>query len=254
MNLLKRTFQAIAARAGYTVIPTWSLLQYPQATFLARLFDLAKVDLVIDVGANSGQYCSFLRHEVGYRGNVLSFEPIPALAAKLKEGASATWHVENVALGAENGTAELNVMEGDQFSSLRAADDSVVTLFKDKNQVRQRVPVIVRTLDSLACEIEMLAGAKSVYLKLDTQGYDMEVLKGAPELLAKVSALQTELSVRRIYEGAPSYDEAIRFVEGLGFAMSGIFPNSSGHFPLLVEFDGHFIADRFLPASHKVTR
>lgn len=251
MNPAKRALFGLAQSAGYTVIPTWRLLTYPQASYMRKLFGFLDIDLVIDVGANSGQYFSFLRDEVGYKGKVLSFEPIPRLVAEMRTRADAEWQIEAYALGAADGEAEFNVMAGSQFSSVLAPAHVAPKLFKEVNQVVERISVKVRTLDSLSRELDLLKQAKSVYLKLDTQGFDLEVLKGATSTLAKVAAVQSELSIRQIYEGAPAYDEAIRFIQSLGFVLSGMYPNNAGHFPMLVEFDGHFVSDRLVPETHK---
>lgn len=60
-------------------------------------------------------------------------------------------------------------------------------------------------------------------------------------------ALQTEASVRPIYDGAPGYQETLRFLDGHGFVMSGISQNNSSHFPPLVEFDCHLIRGDLVP-------
>ncbi|MCU0636514.1 MAG: FkbM family methyltransferase [Gemmatimonadaceae bacterium] len=234
------------ARVGLSIVPTWRLDRLPMATHLRRLFTHLDVDLVLDVGANLGQYRDFLREEVGYVGRILSFEPIPDHAEAMRRRAATDplWEVEAVALGPAPGRASFNVMAGSQFSSFLDPTHREVDLFRTQNAVARVIEVEVRTLDDVLAQLDAALTPRRPYLKLDTQGFDMEVLKGATASLRHMTGLQTEASVQRIYEGAPRYVTAIEAIEQLGFALSGIFPNNDGHFPLLVEFDCVFVAGR----------
>ena len=86
---------------------------------------------------------------------------------------------------------------------------------------------------------------RGVYLKMDTQGFDLDVLQGAAASLCDIEALQSEASVRRIYTDAPHFADTIKTIEGMDFSLSGIFPNNDGHFPVLVEFDCIFVSNRY---------
>ena len=80
--MLKDLATRLAATLGYAVLPKWRLAQLPMAERLRKIFAAHSIDTVIDVGANKGQYRDFLRHHVGYRGSIVSFEPLPEFAAK----------------------------------------------------------------------------------------------------------------------------------------------------------------------------
>jgi FkbM family methyltransferase len=241
---MKRVGERLFAAAGYSVIPTWRLATYPQATYLRRLFDLARVTCVIDVGANAGQFYDFLRTAVGFNGWIVSFEPVPHHARALRERAvsESHWHCEECALGARSGEAEFKVMSNTQFSSFLDPDHSAVGLFESLNRVEQRISVRMDTLDMAMARLPSEIDKARIYLKLDTQGFDLEVLKGASATLTHVVALQTEASVKQIYVGMPDYKAVIGSVEALGFELSAIFPNNTGHFPVLVEFDCHLVS------------
>src|SRR5262245_42623283 len=116
---LRNTLFRAAHAIGYTVVPNWRMQRHPQTDYLQKLFALLAIDCVLDVGANLGQYRDFLRDEVGFRGTIVSFEPIPAHAQAMRERSThdASWIVENCALGASPGTAKLNVMSSTTFSS-----------------------------------------------------------------------------------------------------------------------------------------
>jgi FkbM family methyltransferase len=240
---MKQLLGALFDRAGYTVVPNWRLEHYPAAVFLGKMLRLLEIDCVLDVGANTGQYHDFLRDQVGYRGKIVSFEPIPAHVELLRARAASDhdWLIEGYALGSTPGHAEFNVMASTQFSSFLKPDNSKVQMFETLNETRQRVQVQVRRLDDVLPGLEERIQVKSLYLKLDTQGFDLEVIKGAGAHLAKISALQTEASVVPIYDGAPGYATTIATLGDLGFDVSGIFPNNPSHFPRLIEFDCYMI-------------
>jgi hypothetical protein len=86
-----------------------------------------------------------------------------------------------------------------------------------------------------------LAAAKSVYLKIDVQGCERQVLDGASTLLPRVVALQTELNVLPLYHGAPDYKELMAHLEQLGYVLSFIPAHNYEQFPDMIDFDGHFV-------------
>jgi FkbM family methyltransferase len=243
-SILRDSLVAIGARAGLTVVPTWQLDHFPITRHVQRLFAHLGVDCVLDVGANLGQYRDFLRNDVGYTGRILSFEPIPdhAKAMQARAATDPRWEVYAEALGAAPGTATFNVMAGTQFSSFLAPDASADDRFRAQNAVARSIDVPVRTVDAVMDQLRAGASPRAVYLKLDTQGFDLEVLKGASASIDQFVGLQTEASVKAIYAGAPRFTTSIETIEQLGFALSGMYPNNDGHFPELIEFDCFFVA------------
>lgn len=245
---VKKWVDHAARRAGLSVVPTWRLNNLPAAEHLRSLFDFLSIDCVFDVGANQGQYRDFLREDVGFEKRIVSFEPIPGNAAAMRARAAGDteWMVEAMALGSRSGVAQFNVMVGSQFSSFLRPDHSNVSEFEESNKVEERIEVPVRTLDEFVASAADEFSGKNIYLKMDTQGFDLEVLKGATETLKSVCALQSEASVKPIYEKMPDYATTIKTIQALDFELSGIFPNNAGHFPLLIEFDCYFVAKRFV--------
>jgi FkbM family methyltransferase len=205
---------------------------------------------VFDVGANAGQYADLLRNEVGYRGPLCSVEPIPAVALALAQRAStdAKWTVHTLALGRERGRAQFNVMAGSEFSSFKAPDAAFEGRFQGQHRIEQVLDVEVETLDGLVQRIGLTGTDRSVYLKLDTQGTELDVLAGAQALLPRVAAIQTEIGLKTIYAGAPSAQAVMAHVQSLGFELAALFPNNEGHFPRLLELDAIFIHGSLLPA------
>jgi FkbM family methyltransferase len=244
----RRAVEYVMGKLGYTIIPTWRMERYEQSQYLIRLFRLLDIDCVLDVGANLGQYRDFLRNEIGYSGTIISYEPIPAHVEALRTRADGenNWLIEGYALGSERKTATFNVMSSTAFSSFLTPDHTSVGRFGSTNVVQQHVTVDMLTLDESIARLVDRLGPRHVYMKLDTQGFDLEVAKGATETLKLVRALQTEVSFKPIYLGMPDYMTAIRTFEMLGFEVSGLFKNNEGHFPELIELDCHMISKKYI--------
>jgi len=248
-TLGKGALESLASALGCRLIPEWRLEQWPLATHLQTLFGLYRIDVVLDVGANRGQYVRFLRNEVGYDGHVVSFEPLPEHAEHLlRESASdPRWHVHNCALGRSTGRLTLNVMKVDQLSSFLTPAYDQVPGFSEMNAVASTVEVDVRTLDVMWNEISSLHGVHRPYLKIDTQGFDLEVVAGASTIHERICALQSELSVRALYAEAPNYIGALAELQSLGFEMSGFFPVARDPASRVIEFDAVMVRAATLP-------
>lgn len=244
LGAIKRTVATGLEKLGYTVVPHWRLDRLPSTRYLKRLLGMLKTDCVLDVGANAGQYHDFLRSEVGFDGTIISFEPTPELVEQMRARSKSDpkWIIQSVALGSNSGVARFNAMQGSEFNSFLPPNHSRIELFRTQNVVARTIEVEVRTLDCLLPELLQGLNVNSLYLKLDTQGFDLEVVKGASQSLPKIRGLQTEASVVPIYDNSPDYVTTIRTVEEKDFVLSGIYPNNEGHFPRLVEFDCYFVA------------
>ena len=126
-GLLGKPLAGLARAFGYILLPKRVAKYWQEISLLQRLLERLEIDCVIDVGANRGQYRDQLRELVGYRGRIVSVEPLSALAAGLSARAAQEdplWEVHACALGATPGTATLNVMATDVFSSFLQPDAS----------------------------------------------------------------------------------------------------------------------------------
>lgn len=228
-------------RALAALTRPWRKSQRELREHLRRLFQALRVDGVIDVGAHRGKFYRLLREDVGFSGPVVSVEPIAELASALEKRAQRErgWRVSRCALGAASGSARLNVMVRSDFSSLLQPSEAETGQFSGLNAVARTEEVPVRTLDELASGGGF--GAQRLYVKLDTQGYDLEVLRGAARTLPQVVALQSEISFVPIYAGMPAWRESIERICALGFAVSGIFAVSRDASLRLVEADCVFV-------------
>jgi FkbM family methyltransferase len=211
-----------------------------EANHLRRLLADLGVDCVFDIGANRGQYAEMLRRDVHYRGLIISFEPMPGAASELraKAAGSSDWSIEEVAIGGESGQQAFNIMVKDQFSSLSQPSDAETTLFQGLNRVKETVTVAVERLDAAFHRLQKQHGFTRPFLKMDTQGYDIRIVTASPDATRQFLGIQTELSVKRLYEASAHISESLDAYERLGFELSALVPNNAGHYPKLVECDG----------------
>jgi FkbM family methyltransferase len=236
------TLQKIGRKLGVTLTRTEQLGAHVQARYLKRLFPLLGVDLVLDVGGNAGQFAHFIRHKVGYRGKLVTFEPLPDLAAELQRKAERdpNWQVVNAGVGAEAGTLEFNVMESSLLSSFLPPSEAETARLAKINKVEAVISVDVVTIDGFLAE--NYRDCRNVYLKLDVQGFEEQCLNGAMGSRDRIAALQAELSVTPLYAGIPKYYELMRKIEEMGYRLSLAPPHNAAVFPEILDFDCHFVS------------
>ncbi len=159
----------------------------------------------------------------GYRGRIASFEPVAEPFAKLEQAAADDdlWSVHPYALGAEDGTAEINRVPGTMSSMLPASEFGKG--WSDRLQEQTAETIQVRTLPSVLDEIAPPDPMRA-YLKMDTQGFDLQVFEGARDLLDRVVAMQSEVSCVPIYDGMPRLPEQWQVYESAGFEAVGVYP------------------------------
>jgi FkbM family methyltransferase len=237
MHSARHVVRNVARRAGVEIVPARAKSNL-LALHTSELFDRYRINCVIDVGARVGEYGLWLRAN-GYRGRIVSFEPIAANVVGLKAAAlyDPQWFLHRMALGASPGEAEINVTNESQFSSFLSPNDLSAEMFAGDSAVARSETVPVARLDDVFDEAIAGIGDPHVYLKLDTQGYDLEVLKGATLSLARVAALQSEVSCLPVYEGMPDFTEAVAYIREQGFDVSGMFPVGLDQHLRALEFD-----------------
>ncbi len=181
-----------------------------------------RVDCVLDVGANRGQYARLLRR-AGYRGQIVSFEPVPDVFAALEKVAAGDdrWSVHRMALGSADGATTMHVVPG-TMSSLLAPSEYGTRRYQQLREVTE-VEVPVRRLDGLLDELPELRGRR-LFLKMDTQGYDLEAFAGLGDRVDQVVALQSEVALLTIYDEMPRLPQALPVYEAAGFGVTGFYP------------------------------
>lgn len=226
--------RTLLRRIGYDIVQR-------QPT-IADVLRQRQINVVLDVGANEGQYAAYLRGW-GYSGRIVSFEPIPAVYGVLRQAAAVDPLQTAVphALGARDETATLHVSELSVFSSLREPLPSA-TAFDRRAQTVQTIEVPVRRLDDV---FDTYVGAdERAFLKVDAQGHEEDVLEGAQGVLDRVLGVQLELTTAALYEGETLAPAMIERMHSLGFRLAQmhpvVFDPADGNASLL-QFDAVFV-------------
>ncbi len=204
------------------------------------------IGLVVDVGANEGQYAAGI-WATGYTGNMVSFEPVMDVFKKLEENQQARdaqWLCLPLALGAQNGAAVIHIAGNNAESSsiLPMLSSHTDALPQSAYVGEQQVEVV--TLDHCFEQYAALQVSDALWLKIDTQGTELEILKGASRLLSSARMIEMELSFCTLYAQQPLIETAIVELRSLGFVpvymepcftngpykqhqMSGLFENNN---------------------------
>lgn len=214
-------------------------LLYNSQNHIKSLIEKHQINLVIDVGANAGQFASKLRAS-GYQGQIISFEPVISTFQKLSENCKndAKWSAVNLALGAQQGELRINISELSDFNSILAPNDFAKSTWQ-KLATKSTEIIKVETLDQFATAHNLLD--KRIFLKLDTQGYDLEAFKGAVTCIPAIKILQSEVSFIQIYEGMPNFRESMDTYLSYGFQVSAFFPVSEKPNGAAIEMDCIFV-------------
>ncbi len=206
---------------------------------LVNLFKTLDINCVLDVGGNVGQYAMMLR-KTGYEGRIISFEPVSETFKILSEHAKddPAWDVYNFALGEKDEEKVINVTASSDFSSFLDPSDYAKDAYAGSSKILEKETVKIKTLDDCVNEIIPDITASNIHLKLDTQGYDLQVVKGASDTLPFIKSLQSEVSVTPVYDETPDYIESIVAYRALGFEVTGMYPVSRDRMSqILIEFD-----------------
>jgi FkbM family methyltransferase len=190
---------------------------------LHLLLQQQRIDLFFDVGANTGQTGEELFGS-GFAGRVVSFEPLKAAHVQLvrKAASQPRWTVHpRVALGAADGEVVIYVAANSVSSSVLPMLQSHLDAAAGSHTVDSETVPVIR-LDDVAGAY--LRGSKAAMMKVDTQGFEWEVLDGASETLGRVSAVQLELSLLPLYEGQRLWREYMDRMEALEFQLFFAYP------------------------------
>ena len=187
---------------------------------LAAILRHQATDLVLDVGANRGQYARMLR-EHGYRGRIRSFEPLPEPHAELSRAASADplWEVEaRLALGDVDGKVTIErSLESDMSSVL--PQSTLLREISPSSAITERLEVEARRLDTLG-----LGSLNRGHLKIDVQGFEPQVLDGATGILDRLASVQLEMALLPVYKGEIAWREIVDRLDHLGYDLHLVIP------------------------------
>lgn len=223
---IKHQLRTLFWKLGYDII-RYKPASHPIAR-MQQLLHSHNIDLVLDIGAHSGQFAEHIRHDVGYAKKIISFEPLSSAFALLKAKADKDpyWDAFNIALGDVEGQSEINIAGNSYSSSLLDMLPSHLKSDPD-SRYNGKETIEVKTVDSI---FDRLCGKTGgVYMKIDTQGFESKVLTGAANTLQRIHTVQMEMSLVPLYKGELLFNELYSVMEGKGYSLVALVPGFSDH-------------------------
>lgn len=216
MQTFKNLINFIFKLFNYKIIKIVN--QFSNSYRLVLSFNEKKIDYILDVGANEGQFVKELRF-YGYKDKVLSFEPLLEAHKKLIEFSKDDndWEIfRPLALGNKNTKNIINISKNSVSSSiLNMSEEHIANSPDSKFISKQSIEEI--KLDDIFNELKI--ENKNLFLKIDTQGYEFQVLEGAQKNLHLFKGILVEVSLTELYEGQKPWLEIISLIQGHGFKL-----------------------------------
>jgi FkbM family methyltransferase len=219
------------------------IAKYPNDDLTRRMLIVKnnKIDTLLDVGANKGQYAIQMR-SLGYDKKLLSFEPQQDAFNVLKQVAAKDpqWEVYDYALGDENTKSLIHIADNSFSSSILNMLPTHLESAPESKYVGNQ-EIEIKRLDSIFDDL--CSPTASVMLKIDTQGYEKNVIDGAFEVLKRIKIIQLEMSILPLYENEILYTEMIQYLKAKSFELfslesGGFYDLTSGQ---LLQVDGIFV-------------
>lgn len=254
MKILKQIFLGFARIVGYDryLLRYLRTISDTQIEVMQWLFKHDKKLLYIDVGANTGQTIDIVKNSFP-SARIHSFEPTPSLKMILRERyeKDPNIHLYFYALGDHNGRIQLHTSEYSPTNSVLAADPSIYREFGNDE-------LATKFEQERLCEVEIstlavwtekhLNNSDTVdVLKIDTQGYDFQVLEGAGPILNRTKMVVIEAQFQNFYRNATSWTQSYELLYKYGFYLLDIFSLNKFNDTVLMECDMIFVNTSFFP-------
>jgi len=238
MRVIKKTIKKLFRKLGFDLIRYNSVSSYNAR--ILEFFSNYKIDTVLDVGANIGQYALWLR-ECGYRHRIISFEPLSEAYSHLLINSKndPNWIIApRMAIGNEEGKKSINISGNSVSSSILKMTNTHIKGAPESVYISSE-EVYINKLDNIWGTF--LKNKNNIFIKIDVQGYELQVLEGAINILPKIKGVQIELSLVPLYENQLLFLGMLDYITNLGFELWDISPGfrdiQSGK---LLQFDGIF--------------
>lgn len=235
----------IAKLSAVLKVPSYRkvFLRYRVAAAVEHTAVLGSLDLrtVVDVGANRGQFSLFALNNYP-TARVIAFEPLSAPADRFNQvlGGVPRVTLHRSALGASPSESDMHVSGHDDSSSLLPITSTQTELFRGTDEVRMETVRVARLTDILS-ESDVISPAM---LKLDVQGYELEVLQGCEELLGAFDYVCAEGSFIELYEGQALAGQLIAWLSDHQFDLVCVYGTTSDRGGRAVQADMLFRRSR----------
>lgn len=213
---MKKVIRKVARKLGFEIARCRPSNSSPVQ--LVKALEISGANLVFDVGANEGQFAREIR-EYGYTGKIVSFEPLSSARKKLIMFASAEskWKVhDQSAIGDQDGDIEIHIAGNSVSSSVLPMLDSHSSAAVGSAYIDSECVPISR-LDSVAKQY--MSPESNVFIKIDTQGFEWQVLDGARETLQQASGVLCELSLVPLYDGQRLWRDVVDRLDAEGLML-----------------------------------
>jgi FkbM family methyltransferase len=211
----------------------FSAASYIMCSRLSNVID--SPDLIIDVGANVGQFSSSAANFFP-KAEVHSFEPIPECYQILLKNTEKLPNIKtyNFAVGSSDKNIQFFINADVQSSSALKTSELRLEIFPDKYEIA-KIEVEQKCLDTVYAGRVL---GENCLLKMDVQGLEVDVLKGAVNSLSGIRYVLLEAAVQPMYEGEVCLQDMITFTENLGFKLRNVIQGSrSPTTKTFIEFD-----------------
>lgn len=180
-----------------------------------RLLGVADLPIrtVFDVGANVGRKARQYR-KLFPEASIYCFEPVPATHQQLQRWASRQRgvHTFNVALGSRHGATHIFC------NQIHSGGSTLLTPHADRGDEYLPATVQVETLDRMARHLDV---QDQVFVKIDVEGFDLEVIRGGMQLLSRAAAVIVEIALPEAPSELPSFGQFMQVLSGLGYLYRG---------------------------------
>lgn len=214
-KIIRRQIRKLIRRIGF------------QRRIAPDFFDVmtaCNIDVVLDIGANDGDYGREIR-DSGYKGLIVSFEPNPVVYSRLQKTISRddNWIAYPFAIGDKDNISKMMLAINDTMSSLKSLTNFGMTTGA---RPTGSIDVEVVRLDTFLQNHQELL-LKNIYLKIDTQGYEMEVLSGSGSFLEKIAVIQAEIALVQTYADEMDWVSVITWLRERKFEVATAICNSA---------------------------
>jgi FkbM family methyltransferase len=216
LKTLKGHIKTIFKNLGYYITPN-DCLHNPYLQ-LATGLNNHQILKTLDIGANIGQFAQGLLNN-GYQGTIVSFEPLldthNQLIESRKKHRNNNWIIgPRIGLSSHSDKLNINVCTRSSCSSLLQMLQAHTEAMPNA-KISHQETIQVLALDSVFKDY--IKNNEKFFIKIDTQGYEWEVLMGAKECLKLASAIMCEVSLCPLFKGQKPWREILDYLEAQGF-------------------------------------
>jgi FkbM family methyltransferase len=196
----------------------------PQSRKRLDLFRSHQINLILDIGANIGQYATSLRN-LGYKGRIVSFEPLSSAYSELEKKAinDPLWQAVHLGLGDSPGKMEIHIAQNSYSSSLLDMLPEHLASAPDAMYVGSET-ITINTIDNIIYHYH--TKDDHCFVKIDAQGYETKILDGCRQSFNKILGFQLELSLKALYKDEALMPDMLARMNNLGYSLKHI---ETGH-------------------------